>query len=101
MAAMTAKERADRAKELVDLIGEFVEITLRDSTIREADDHAILVTNVTTGYIIDVSPFYMFLGESLDGYCEVIEIDNVSRLRIVDDIVDEFPHVTNDGGYAH
>ena len=87
---MTAAERKKRAKVLEKFLGEFVIIELKNiSSIEGSSIDTLVVKNAETGYVIDVDEFYMYLGETPEGYDTAIELEEVGKIKIIEEIPEE------------
>jgi len=99
---MTAKDRKQRAEELRTFSGEFVELSLKTTSMAEAVNQDItMVSNITIGYVIEVSDFYLFLGETPEGFNSAIEIEEISRIQMIDNVPEELKTFIGDDDSVH
>ena len=82
MAALNSK-----AKELQNLVGEYVQIYLKNISITETsqDQEVTVVSSSAAGYVIDVTNNYIYLAESveLEGNI-IIDFDLIGIIMITD-----------------
>lgn len=100
---MTSNDRKAIAKELRQLIGERVELTLKTivmlDVINMNGEEKLQMKNIIQGYIIAVSPYFIYMGENPDsGYTDLIEIEQVGRYGIISD--EEVINLTHDSDGA-
>lgn len=80
-----------KARELKHLIGQFVQITLKDVKVVEfLQEHGVTgIEPYQEGYVVDVSSNYLYLGENTEEFTQLIEIDSFDQLKIVEPIPEE------------
>lgn len=82
-------DRKKKAKELQELVGEFVEIRLRSLDMLDISDPDSATITPLDGYIAQVTENYIYLGDELDEYNTLINIDDIKVIKIVDSLPEE------------
>lgn len=103
---MTFKQRQQKAKELKGLIGEYIEFTLKSLAIIDVismnEDEKIQLSNTVHGVLIDVSPYFVYIGEDMNkGYTDMIELDEIGRFGLVEKNIPDLIYANTDGETAH
>ena len=87
---MTQAERKRRAKSLEGFLGELVSIQLKNLNTIEGDSiDTLCINNAVLGYCIDIDEFYIYLGESPEGYDTAVELDEVGLVKILENVPEE------------
>ncbi|PCI45918.1 MAG: hypothetical protein COB41_00580 [Proteobacteria bacterium] len=86
---MNIAARKNKSKRLLLLIGDFIEVTLKTMTKMSTINEALSMTNTVSGYVIDVDESFLYLGHDMTGYSDLIELEEVGKISIVEDIPEE------------
>jgi len=86
MAISRAKKKA---KEFDELIGDFVQVRLKNMSILNQNEHGVEMTTAYEGYLLNVTEFYMYIGETENHYSVMIDIEEVGLVSILEDIPEE------------
>jgi len=94
---MTVSERKSKAKRLLALIGDFVEVILKTMTRMDTSNDSLLLNNTVVGYVVDVDESFLYLGETMNGYSNLIDLDEVGKIELVENIPEELlTHISED-----
>lgn len=78
-------------RELKELIGNYVKLQLRDVKLYERIPELQIAgfSPEVEGYIVDVTPNFVYIGEDLEHYNILVELDSVGFITITDPLEDE------------
>jgi len=89
---MSPMEREQKKKRLEPMVGEYVQIFLRNTTIIDVGESVAeaAIGSGIEGFIIDVDKYYIYTGPAPDQPNVMIDIEEVGLIRAVEYIPPEF-----------